>query len=61
MMKSSESMLSCVNVQTKVLDDLKREYWRRPGYPSELTGSDSLKCASYKEGKILKYYEVKNR
>ncbi len=48
-------------MQTKILEDLKKEYWRRPGYPSELTGSNALKCASYKEGKILKYYEVKNR
>lgn len=48
-------------VQTKILEDLKKEYSRRPGHPSELTGSDALKCASYKEAKILKYYEVKNR
>lgn len=48
-------------LQDKILEALRKEYWRRPGYPSELIGSDARKHASYKEGKILKYYEVKNR
>ncbi|XP_024375389.1 tRNA dimethylallyltransferase 9 isoform X2 [Physcomitrium patens] len=45
----------------KILEALRKEYWRRPGYPSELSGSDDVKHASYMEGKILRYYEVKNR
>ena len=49
------------HVQDQILEALRKEYWRRPGYPSELSGSDARKEASYREGKILKYYKVKNR
>lgn len=50
-----------MHVQDQILKALRKEYRRRPGYPSELSGSDAQKDASYREGKILKYYEVKNR
>nr|XP_024377380.1 tRNA dimethylallyltransferase 9-like isoform X3 [Physcomitrium patens] len=45
----------------KILEAMRKEYWRPPGYPSELRGSDDRKHASYKEGKVLKYYKVENR
>lgn len=45
----------------QILEALRKEYWRRPGYPSELKGSDAMKEASYKEGKTLKHYKAKNR
>ncbi|KAG0576281.1 hypothetical protein KC19_5G068600 [Ceratodon purpureus] len=49
------------HVQDQILEALRKEYWRPRGYPSELSGSDARKDATYKEGKILKYYKVKNR
>ncbi|XP_024398392.1 tRNA dimethylallyltransferase 9 isoform X2 [Physcomitrium patens] len=45
----------------QILEALRAEYLRRPGYPSELKGSNALIDASYKEGKTLKYYDAKNR
>ncbi|CAM6007898.1 unnamed protein product [Sphagnum balticum] len=44
-----------------IVGALKKEYWRRPDFPTELEGSEARKKASYNEGKVLKYYEVTNR
>jgi hypothetical protein len=48
-------------LQDNIVGALKKEYWRRPDFPTELEGSEARKKASYKEGKVLKYYEVTNR
>lgn len=53
--------IACVHIQDQILEALRAEYLRRPGYPSELKGSNALIDASYKEGKTLKYYDAKNR
>jgi tRNA dimethylallyltransferase len=44
-----------------IVSALKKEYWRHPDFPTELEGSELRKNASYKERKVLKYYEVTNR
>jgi hypothetical protein len=48
-------------LQEHIVSALKKEYWRHPDFPTELEGSELRKNASYKERKVLKYYEVTNR
>jgi hypothetical protein len=48
-------------LQENIVSALKKEYWRHPDFPTELEGSELQKNASYKERKVLKYYEVTNR
>ncbi|CAK9875997.1 unnamed protein product [Sphagnum jensenii] len=44
-----------------IVGALKKEYRRRPDFPTELEGSEARKNASYKEIKVLKYYKATNR